>query len=203
MTIKAIILDFGQVLNAPVDPARREERNQRLARKLDLPADELWPYLFEGEPSRRWMTGRLDWDGFWTAVLRPRGVTDPNEIESFAQEVTEGDYVLNPEMGALAYDLKGRYKLAVLSNATWTEPEMAKMFNDSDTIVTSTSVGTTKPDRAIYREVLRRLNVLPEECVYTDDLADFTAAASELGIHTHTFITPRVFREYLQENGLL
>jgi putative hydrolase of the HAD superfamily len=210
MTIKAIIFDYGQVLNAPVDTEYIADRRSRLAKILDLETEELWPYLFEGEPAQRWMTGQLDWDGYWRAVLKPRGVADPDEIESFARDVFEGNKVLHPDMVELLFELRGKYKLAVLSNASWTEPEMESKFANEyglpedlfDTIETS-SMGTTKPDPVIYKEVLRRLDVRPEQAIFTDDLANFTVAAGELGIHSHTFTTPEFFRAFLEENDVL
>jgi putative hydrolase of the HAD superfamily len=211
MNIKAIIFDFGEVLNAPVDPALTAERLEGLARRLDLQADELWPYLFESEESQLWMTGQMDWDGFWTAVLEPRGIKDPDEKRVFAEEVFADHKHLHPEMVKLLKELKGRYKLAVLSNASKTEEEMKEMFQHDfglpgdmfETIVTSTSVGVTKPDPTIFIEVLRRLDVRPDEAIFTDDMASFTAAASELGIHSHTFTTPSAFLVYLREVGVL
>ena len=153
----------------------------------------------------------MDWDGFWTAVLEPRGIKDPDEKRVFAEEVFADHKVLHPEMVKLVEELKGRYKLAVLSNASKTEEEMKEMFEHDfglpgdifETIVTSTSVGVTKPDPTIFIEVLRRLDVRPEEAIFTDDMASFTAAASELGIHSHTFTTPSVFLVYLREVGVL
>ncbi|MFN2187724.1 MAG: HAD family hydrolase [Candidatus Promineifilaceae bacterium] len=211
MTIKAVIFDFGEVLNAPVDPAKTALRNKRLAAKLDLPVERLWSYLFDGEASSLWMTGQLDWDGFWQAVLTPRGIKDPEEIRAFAEMVFLDEDILNPEMMDLLLELKGRVKLAVLSNATRTEEEMFERLVDDfklpedlfDAIVTSASFGVTKPDPAIYIEAARRLGLLPDEAVFTDDMADFTAAASALGMHTHTFTTPSSFRQFLRNEGVL
>lgn len=211
MTIKAIIFDFGEVLNAPLDPNRAEERRDQLAARLDLQPDDLWSYLFDSEASKLWMTGKLDWDGFWRSTLEPRGITNPEDIRSFAEEVFEDHNVLHPDMVRLVNELKGRYKLAVLSNASRTEEEMKEMFRNDfelpsdlfDTVVTSTSFGTTKPDLGIFKEVLRRLDVLPKEAVFTDDMDDFTAAASTLGIHAHTFKNPGLLRQFLGEKGVL
>ena len=187
------------------------ERQERLASRLNLEVDELWPYLFEGEPSKLWMTGRLGWDDFWAAVLEPKGVTDPDEIRAITADVFADHDKLHPEMIALVQELEGRYKLAVLSNASKSEEEMSEMFQRDfglrkdlfDAIVTSTSFGATKPDPNIYLEVLRRLEVKPEEAIFTDDIASFTAASSELGIQSHTFTTPSLFRDYLEEKGVL
>ena len=208
---RAIIFDYGQVLNAPEDPEEEAARRAKLAAQLGLEPPELWPYLFEGEAARQWMTGRLNWDQFWSAVLEPRGISGPAEIAAFSSAVFAEADDLHPEMIALVEELKGRYKLAVLSNATWTEQEMAEMFYNQlglpkgsfDAVITSTSVGTTKPDPAIYLHALARLGVLPEETVFTDDLASFTAVAAGLGMKAHTFTTPAALRTYLKEIGVL
>jgi putative hydrolase of the HAD superfamily len=209
--IKAIIFDFGDVLTAPVDRAANEAHRVMLAQKLNVPSEELWTYLFEGEPSRKWMTGLIDWDEFWSEVLAPKGITDPAEVEAFASIVFSGTDKLNPEMMALLNDLHGRYKLAVLSNASWTAEELEKiLYNDHevpqgffDVVVTSTSAGAVKPDRDIFQYVLTALNVRPEEAVFTDDLPNFIDAASGLGIHARLFTSPDNFRAFLRELGVL
>lgn len=211
MTIKAIIFDYGQVLNAPENPQESAARRARLAKQLGMEPSELWPYLFEGEAGRKWMTGRLTWDDFWEAVLGPKGISDPAEIEAFSGAVFADADELHPDMISLLAELRGRYKLAVLSNATWTEPQMKQMLYQQlglpegtfDAVITSTSLGTTKPDPTIYQNALARLDVLPEEVIFVDDLASFTAAASSLGMKTHTFTSPAAFRNYLEELAVL
>ena len=113
-------------------------------------------------------------------------------------------------MGGLLAALKSRYILAVVSNASWTEAEMRKMFyNDFglpedtfDVIVTSTTAGAVKPELAIFEEALARMGIEAEEAVFTDDMPQFTAAAASLGIHSQTFTTPARFRDFLASLGV-
>ncbi|MEW5985627.1 MAG: HAD family phosphatase [Chloroflexota bacterium] len=211
MTIKAIIFDFGQVLNAPVDEAAVQAHRAELAARLGLPAAGLWPYLFEGEPAARWMTGRLSWEQYWQEVLAPVGLTDPADVTAFSREVFWGGEQIHPEMRDLLGRLHGRYQLAVLSNADWTDQELADVLTNHyglpaglfDTIVTSASAGVVKPDPAIFHLVLQRLGVAPQEAVFTDDMPNFTRAAGQLGLHAHTFTTPAALRAYLAELGVL
>src|SRR5688572_8573670 len=121
MTIRAIIFDYGQVLNAPADERWMGQHRARLAERLGVATDELWPHLFEGEAAQKWMTGRLSWDEFWVEALRPSGISDPAEIATFAHDVFKGGEQINPEMASLLAELKRGYKLAVVSNASWTE----------------------------------------------------------------------------------
>ncbi len=211
MLIKAIIFDLGQVLDAPKDPAEAQARRQILAAKLDLDPADLWTYLFEGEPSRRWMTGQITQDQFWREVVGEKGITDPKEIELFPRLAFADTGKMNGQMADLIGELKGHYLLAVLSNTSWSEDyleqvlygEMGLPPGTFDVLVTSTSVGATKPDPQIFQHALERLAVTPEEAVFTDDLVSFTEAAAELGIHVHTFTVPASLRQYLIEIGVL
>jgi len=209
--IKAIIFDYGEVLTATHDPEATLARRSILARQLDLEPAELWPYLFEGPAARKWFTGRYSREEFWQKVLEPRGVAESGEIEAFADAIFVGSDNLNPEMADLLQELRGKYKLAVLSNASWTEPELQDRIRSDngslegvfDVIVTSRSVGAVKPDVEIFLNVLSRLDVRPEQAVFVDDLATFTNAASNLGIYAHWFTTPAQFRAYLVNLGIL
>ena len=209
--IKAIIFDYGDVLNAPVDYETVRAHRADLARQLGLAPDELWPYLFGGAEAEAWLTGRLTWEAFWSAVLAPRGITDPAEVEKFSDVIFDGTNQLNPEMIDLLFELRGDYQLAVLSNASWTEQELEALFYGDmglpagifDVVVSSTTVGVAKPEAEIYEYALERLKVLPQEAVFTDDMPGFAEAATALGIHARQFSTPENFRTYLSELGVL
>lgn len=210
MTIQGIIFDYGQVLTAPTDLTAVTKHRAQLARRIGLEAAELWPYLFEGRPAMALMTGQIDWETFWISVLKPKGITDPDEILAFSEAVFEGSEEINPEMAALVEELHGRYKLAILSNANWAEAELAEEITKRDgnpdlfdAILTSASTGVAKPDPTFYQLALERLNLPAEACVFTDDLGDFTAAAAQLGFHTFTFTNPAEFRQYLKELGVV
>jgi glucose-1-phosphatase len=208
--IKAIIFDFGQVLNAAVDVVAINAHRAEMARKLGLSPEELWPYLFTGELALAWMSGRITPEQFWTRVLAAKGIRDPQAVAAFAEDIFKGSEQIHPEMAALLQELHGRYQLAVVSNADWTEEVMRHDFLNKfglpdlfDVIVTSASASTAKPDPAIYELALQRLGVRPEEAIFTDDLPQFAEAAAALGMHAFTFTTPEAFRHYLVQMGVL
>jgi epoxide hydrolase-like predicted phosphatase len=210
MSIKAIIFDFGQVLNQVVDRDADAANRERLAGLLGIPPAELWPYLFEGEIAGRWMTGRLDWDGFWREALAPAGISDAAEIAAFANAVFVGGERIHPEMAALLDELKGHYRLAVLSNASWSEEELRRLLVSDyglapgvfDEVITSASAGVVKPDPAIFRLALRRLGVRAKESLFIDDLVSFTRSAAALGIASHTFTDVAGLRRFLRYHGV-
>ena len=209
MAIQGIIFDFGQVLTAPVDMKTVTQNRAHLARRIGIKTDELWPYLFEGEPAMRLMTDQIEWEAFWVEVLYPKGITDPAEIKAFSEAVFEGSDMVHPDMNKLVQELHGRYKLAVLSNANWSERELTFEIAERggqpelfDTIISSASVGYAKPHPAIYQATLDRLQLTADQCIFTDDLNDFVVAAANMGFHAHTFTSPAALRQYLKEKGV-
>lgn len=210
MTIRAIIFDYGEVLNAPADREKALARRAEAATRLGIQPEELWSYLFDREASKRWMTGKLTWQEFWAEVLAPHGITDPDEIQAFSRRVLPVTRRLNADMERLLGELRKRFALGVISNASFSEEQMRKMFyNDFelpddtfDVIVTSTSAGAVKPQPEIYQQALSRMGVRAEETIFTDDMPQFTAAAANLGMHSHTFTTPAKFREFLASFGI-
>ena len=70
-------------------------------------------------------------------------------------------------------------------------------------IVVSGQEGVIKPDPQIYRILLERYRIAPEEAVYIDDNPGNAAAATALGIHGIHFRSPELLRRELESLGIL
>ena len=87
-------------------------------------------------------------------------------------------------------ELKPHYKIGLLSNAgsgvvqRRIPPELLGLF---DAVVVSGEVGLLKPDPAVFSMVAERLQVAPEEAVFTDDHAPYLPGATRVGMHTILF----------------
>lgn len=103
-------------------------------------------------------------------------------------------------------ELKGKYRLAVLTNAKiglwdeWQEGNLRKYF---EIIVDSSEVHILKPDERIFRILLNRMKLKPEECLFVDDGIENTQAAEKLGFKTVHFNKPeesvKLIRKILYE----
>lgn len=90
-------------------------------------------------------------------------------------------------------ELKGQYTLAMMTNAPsrysldqrFLPGELDELF---DVVVVSGEVGWDKPAPEIYTMTAERLGVLPEECLFIDDIPAFTEAAASLGMKTFTYL---------------
>ena len=72
-----------------------------------------------------------------------------------------------------------------------------------DGIVVSGEEGVIKPDPRIFRILLERYRIAPEEAVFIDDNPANAAAATALGIHGIHFRSPEALRSELVSLGLL
>ena len=207
--IKAIIFDYGEVLTNSGNPQETARRRQYLGRRLGMSEKEVWPYLFQGEPARKWMTGQYSWDQYWNAVLPPRGITDANEIAQFHEKVWPQESSINPKMREILHELKGHYKIGLLSNASWPEESLRdrlaqeQLLDFFDTVISSSTEGVVKPDPAIFNVALQRLNVKPDEALFVDDLEKFTESAARMGFYTFTFTNACELRSHLTHLNIL
>lgn len=125
------------------------------------------------------------------------GAESPQEIEDNWVALA----VKNPDTVALIKELRGQYKTALLSNAVegllerlFTPEEMDELF---DCRAISYIEHTAKPGEAIYRLVLERAGVQPEESVFIDDNPANVAAAEALGIRGILFTDCAALRKEL------
>ena len=70
-------------------------------------------------------------------------------------------------------------------------------------IVVSGQEGVIKPDPLIFRILLERYRIAPEEAVYIDDNPGNAAAAMALGIHGIHFRSPELLRRELETLDIL
>ena len=195
--IRALIFDYGGVLMRTESQASREQ----LCRRLGLTLPQLYDLVFEGEDSQLVQLGRMTPDERWERIGQQLGLRSREEALALRREMFAGD-VLDQELVAYIRRLHGRFKTALLSNATL---RLVSILRDDlhiedcfDVIVISAQVGLMKPDPAIYHLTLDRLGVTPQQAVFIDDMPENVAAAMELGMRTIRFSSRDALLKELQ-----
>lgn len=93
------------------------------------------------------------------------------------------------------------YKTAVLSNASKGQIRQTiggKVADEYfDAIIESGSLGVAKPEPQIYEYTAAQLGVTTEECVFTDDRADYCDAARQTGMQAITYLSCGQFKKEL------
>jgi 2-haloacid dehalogenase len=99
------------------------------------------------------------------------------------------------------------FPLFALSNwSAETYPKAVRMFeflNWFDDVIISGREKLVKPDPAIYRLLLQRINREAENCLFIDDTAHNIHAAQRLGFQTVHFTSPEQLLTVLQERGVV
>ncbi len=196
MDIEAVIFDLGGVLVRTEFPQARRE----LARKLGQDLETLDRLIWGREDWELAQIGAITYDEYWNRVGSELGLTTPEELSDFRREYFSGDRV-DQELVVLIEALRKHYKIGLLSNApdrldVWLEENwgIKGLF---DAIVYSAKVGLAKPDPAIFRLILERLQVSPPETLFIDDYPRNVNAALELGLKAIRFTSTRALLDEL------
>lgn len=179
--IEAIIFDFGGVL---LTDSYVRCRLATFDAILGWPEGTLFENLYSGSAWVAVSTGQWSLDEFWNEVGVPVSGRLPADFGSF-RDSFHGESIDQATL-TLAWRLRARYRIALLSNATILLPrrlqettELAGLF---DVTVISALEGMRKPNPDIYRLTCQRLNLAPEGCVFIDDKSRNTDVALALGM---------------------
>ena len=142
------------------------------------------------------------------AELIPKHPDKSHLIEAFGNRF--GEMIAGPIEGTvdILADLKRagvpRYALTNWSAETF-PPARARFefLSWFDGIVVSGEEGVIKPDPRIFRILLERYRIAPDEAVFIDDNPGNAAAAHALGIHGIHFRSPELLRRELETLGIL
>lgn len=184
--IRNIIFDMGNVLlrydpEVPLDLYCQTEAEKDVIRKE----------LFEGE---EWVLGDLGLITNEEKYERIRMRIPESMHPALKRCVFKWSVCLKPVPGAsafCAYAKEKGYRLYVLSNAS---DEFYDYFPNFaplsyfDGIVVSADLHKVKPDTAIFEHLLQTYQLLPEECLFIDDMEANVKGAMQIGMKGEVFL---------------
>jgi putative hydrolase of the HAD superfamily len=196
--VRAVISDFGGVLTNQLIEAfaafqdetgvSMEQLGRGMQRVSERDGDYPLFRLERGEVSEEEFLQDLAWALEQELGHRPR-------LHRFREIWFEALHA-NDEMLALMRELRERgYRMAILTNNVreWEELWRSKLPVDEifELVVDSAWVGLRKPDPAIYRLTIERLDggLEPRECLFVDDNQLNVEAARELGMPAVRFVS--------------
>ncbi len=198
MNIKAIIFDWGGVLH-------------------DYKNDEFISFF-----SKKFSLNRKKYREFW---IKKNDDMCENKItfneflslmnKQFSLNLTENEYLklyskykgLRSRLLERIKKLKGKYKLAILSNNyrklylsdVFPRKQLKKIFS---VIMISCFYGIRKPNKKIYKICLKKLGVSPHEAIFIDDKLENIKAAKSLGIKAIQFKSLTQMKNDLKKYGI-
>lgn len=201
MNKKAIIFDFGGVL-------------------IDWNPRHVYRKIFNTETETEWFLENIctsEWNlsidkgkPFATAVKELCTVYPEwlKEIEAFYfrwEEMLGGEI---PESVELLKEIQAA-GLPVYGLTNWSAEtfpiayERYKFLRTLDGIIVSGRERLIKPDPLIFKVMIERFGLRPEDCIFIDDNLHNILAADKLGFETVHFTSPSQLKHQLQQSGIL
>jgi len=202
MTITTLIFDLGNVVLTNDWHYNCPKKFQAYSDYFGITYDDMergwnafWP---------QFCTGKITEDEFWNGFLKTAGT---KKIDIMQAKKLWREYQKPIEnMLYLLGRLKQHYRLAALATISreWLDYKREKHNLDSyfEVTVSSGYSGLAKPDPNIYRMVLEKLNVKPEECLFIDDSRRTLPPAEKLGMKTMLFSGQSDLEKNLKELGI-
>lgn len=102
--------------------------------------------------------------------------------------------------------LHRRYRMVLVSNTNDIHFQMLERtypaLGHFDAYVLSFRVRALKPDQRVYEEAVRQAGCRPQECFYTDDVAEFVEGGRRCGMDAVQFTGPQQLEEELKKRGV-
>lgn len=185
--IKAMIFDVGGVL------CEWREIVKEFAREIGMDEERFVEVFlkYSFDPKIGSDLGYMTIDEFFEKLTADLGVLE--KAKDWRQRFVPGFRRIEPSF-TLLEELKGKYQLALLTNAKvglwdeWKEGNLRQYFK---VIVDSSEVHILKPDKRIFQILLNRMQLRPEQCLFIDDEIQNIKAAEKLGFQVIHFAESR------------
>jgi putative hydrolase of the HAD superfamily len=185
--VKAVIFDcFGVLVTSSYEPFKAQYLN----------SDEKLVTQFM-EIENRSSRGEISLEEAEKEFAELAGISF-HETAEFLQDNPRNSLLLR----YIEQDLKGKYKISMLSNVA--DDRVAELFTENDIklfddMVLSYQVSLAKPDKRIYELTASRLDLSPEECLFVDDNSGYLTAARETGMKTALYINFKQFKQEINQ----
>lgn len=199
--IQAVIYDFGNVLCS----FRVTTFFEHLAHRSTCTVEQLMGLMPEiSHLAIEYESGRMSSRQFlqdFSALARIT-VTEDEFITSYTNIFTPIDGTMHA-----IRRLTGRYRLGLLSNTNeWHfihSIRPIEVFPLFDAVTLSYEVGAMKPAAVIYQDMLNKIGVPADACVYFDDIQENVDAGARAGMHARLFTTAEAMQTDLAALGVI
>jgi len=198
--IRTIILDLGKVI-IPFDFKRSYDRMSSLSGR---DASEIAERLRGNDLFTRFESGAIEPSDF---VSQISGMFDLKCSYDEFCEVWSSIFLPEPLLSeSFIQALHRRYRMVLLSNTNAIHFQMLEktypILENFDQYVLSHRVGALKPSPKIYEAAVRAAQCRPEECFFTDDIAEYAEGARRYGIDAVQFESPEQLETELKKRGV-
>lgn len=197
---KAVIFDFGGVIATSV----RSTAHARLKELFHLSNEECSQLRKNQKAFMQNIGTEIE---FWEDLAKTKNIIlPPNWIDEWYDIITKS-IVVNPEILSLIEDLKANHiQVGLLSNIYTEYAVLLRRlgyYDSFDPCILSCDVSLRKPDHKIYKILLDKLSLSPQDVIFIDDKEENVLAAKQLGIDAILFKNAKELKNFLIEKKAL
>jgi FMN phosphatase YigB (HAD superfamily) len=198
--IKAVIFDLGKVI-VPFDFSRGY---RAMAELCSYAPEEIPKRIGSTDLVARFESGQVSPEHFVEQLCQTLDIR--MEYGHFC-EIWSSIFLPHTLIPETLLEGLGRgYRLLLLSNTNAIHFKMVRenypLLKHFDDYVLSYEVGAMKPSPVIYEEAIARAQCAPGECFFTDDIAEYVAAAREAGMDAVQFQSAAQIESELRDRGV-
>ena len=200
--VKNVIFDVGKVL-VNYDWEDYLESFRFPKEEENLIAEKVFKSQIWNERDRGLFSEEEYLKQFMEAVPESYRADVKKVVQESGKTITTKDYA----MTWTSYLKNQGYHLYVLSNYSaymleQTRSDKLPFLKNMDGVIFSCEVQQIKPEPPIYKTLLTRFGLKPEECVFLDDRSENCEAARKLGIHAIEFHDLKQAAKELEKLGI-
>lgn len=204
--IKAIIFDLGGVY---FNSLSTKQIISSFIKKTKLSKKVIFSLLLNIKKQKKlkkkihdFNLGKIKENSLWKYV---RNITGIKKTDKELTEIILSNYKPIKSVQNLVKRLRKKYKIALLTNNNiWLDVlnERYNFYKNFDEIISSHSVQLAKPHVRIYRLMLKKLKLKPNECIFVDDKKINVEAAVKIGMKGIVFKSYNQLRHDLESLGV-
>ncbi|HLD57617.1 MAG TPA: HAD family phosphatase [archaeon] len=198
--IKAIISDLGNVIT----PFDWSVFCKSFSKYCNLSEQEIKKLVVDSNMKDDYERGKITSKEFWKQVKK---MTKSDISYRKFCYIWSNIFTINRPLVELLNKLRKRYPLFLLSNTNEVHfrslSKRVKVLSHFKGFILSYETGLVKPDLRIFREAVRSTGCKPAECVYIDDIKEYTDTACKLGLKGLRYTTFTKLKIDLKALGVL
>jgi epoxide hydrolase-like predicted phosphatase len=196
--IKAIIFNIGGVTHEESMKEHLSEVSKALPNSIKLK-------LLGKKKYQQAQTGKISDNDFLRLIAEKSKIKDFNKFKKIWIKKRERIIREKKEVISLIKKLKKKYIIGTLTNIINLHHKVRlkkKVYDHFKIKVVSCEVGTRKPNIKIYKLLIKKLKVSPEETIFIDNVKKNLLPARKLGIKTILFKNAEQLKKELRKLGV-
>ena len=197
--IKTIIFDLGGIFFE----VNWEEVNKELVNKVNVP---IFPKEGRYEFYLDFALGKISSKEYFDKLLKTVNSSVKREnLKKAYKEAYINNTKINENMLKLAKELHKRYNLICITNTNEFHKKINEsrgLFKEFDNVFSSFELGKIKNTKNIFIEVLEKLNLNAEDCIFIDDKEENIEIARSVGVNSILFKYFDQLVNELKNNGI-